>query len=135
MRAFAGVLIVACGIAVGVVAQEPQEQAPPPPKNLQVLPKDIPRQQLLRTMQSIRTALGVQCTHCHVSSTDRASDTKPEKLIARKMLHMTMHINDEHLKGVGEPPAEGQPKVTCFTCHRGQLKPVTAPPSGGGGAQ
>jgi hypothetical protein len=33
--------------------------------NLQVLPKDIPRPQLLQTMQAFNQALGVQCSHCH----------------------------------------------------------------------
>jgi hypothetical protein len=36
------------------------------------------------------------------------------------------------LKGVGDPAAAGVAKVTCFTCHRGALKPLTAPPAGGG---
>jgi hypothetical protein len=135
MRVLAGVIVVAMGVAAGVVAraQEQTGQQPPPPKNLQVLPKDIPRQQLLATMRTFTAALGVECTHCHVSSQDRASDAKPPKLVARKMIEMTMHINGEHLKGVGEPPAAGQSKVTCFTCHRGALKPLTAPASSGGG--
>jgi hypothetical protein len=53
-----------------------------------------------------------------------------------------MHINDEHLRGIGSaevparaagaPPALGTPeKVTCFTCHRGVLKPATAASGGG----
>ena len=29
-------------------------------------------------------------------------------------------------------PAAPGPKVTCFTCHRGALKPLTAPPPGEG---
>ena len=135
MRVVVGLFVVTMGVVAGVAAQgqagaEPQAA---PPKNLQVLPKDIPRPQLLATMRTFTAALGVECSHCHVSSQDRASDAKPQKLVARKMLDMTMHINNEHLKGVGEPPAAGQSKVTCFTCHRGVLKPLTAPASGGGG--
>jgi hypothetical protein len=43
------------------------------------------------------------------------------------MLRMTMAINDEYLKDVGTPVPDGEMKVTCFTCHRGELKPLRAP--------
>ena len=62
---------------------------------------------------------------------ERAKDDNPKKAIARKMLQMAMAINNDLLKGVGEPAAAGAAKVTCFTCHRGAIKPLTAP--GGGG--
>ena len=130
MRVMVRIAIVAGAVLAGSAAQEPQD--PPPPKNLQVLPKDIPRQQLLATMRGFTGALGVECSHCHVSSADRAADTKPQKLIARKMLQMTMAINTTHLKDVGKPAENGQAKVTCYTCHRGALKPPTAPAGGGG---
>ena len=148
MRAAIGSAIIIISVALGVAAyaqQTPppagQGQPPPggrqggrggPPQNLQVLPKDIAGPDLTRTMRSIAGALGVECTHCHVSMQDRASDDKPAKLIARKMLKMTMTINNDLLKDVGEPPAAGTQRVTCFTCHRGALKPLTAPPAGGG---
>ncbi len=117
-----------------------QGQPPPqgraggrPPQNLQVLPKDMTGQQVQMLMRTFTAALGVECTHCHVSQTDRASDDKPTKLTARKMMQMVAAINGDLLKGVGEPAAPGTAKVTCFTCHRGALKPLTAPPPGGGG--
>jgi len=43
---------------------------------------------------------------------------------------MTAAINKDMLKDVGEPVAAGVNKVTCFTCHRGAIKPLNAP--GGG---
>lgn len=103
------------------------------PQNLQVLPKEMTGQQVQLFMRTFTAALGVECTHCHVSPQDRASDEKPTKLIARKMLQMVMAINGDMLKDVGEPPVAGEQKVTCFTCHRGALKPLTAPAAGGGG--
>jgi hypothetical protein len=125
-------------VAIGVAAQT--QQTPPPqggrggpPKNLQVLPKDMTLQQVTATMRRIAGSLGVECTHCHVASmADRASDEKPTKLVARKMIKMTLTINNEMLKDIGEPAKEGEQKVTCFTCHRGALKPLTAagPPAG-----
>ena len=116
-----------------------------PPQNLKVLPKNWTRQQVMSVMRTFTGALGVQCTHCHAGTPPQlnyASDEKPTKDVARKMIHMVMHINDEHLKGIGPatverpanaPPALGEPeKVTCYTCHRGQLKPATAAAAGGG---
>lgn len=135
-----GVSIYAQGQAQGQGQGQvgaPGRQGGPPrvPQNLKVLPKDMPMQQVTALMQTFRTALGVECTHCHVSQTDRASDAKPQKETARKMIAMVAAINNDLLKGVGEPPAEGAPvtpKVTCYTCHRGALKPLTAPGAGGG---
>jgi hypothetical protein len=114
------------------------------PQNLKVLPKTWTRQQVMSLMRTFTAALGVQCTHCHAGTPPQlnyAADEKPTKEVARKMIHMVMHINEEHLKGIGSaevparaagaPPTLGDPeKVTCFTCHRGVLKPATA--AGGG---
>jgi hypothetical protein len=43
--------------------------APPAPRNLQVLPKDTPAQDVVVQMQQFTRALGVQCTYCHVEQT------------------------------------------------------------------
>jgi Photosynthetic reaction centre cytochrome C subunit len=135
----------------GQTAGQPQGQAQQgrggPPQNLKVLPKNWTRQQVMSLMRTFTSALGVQCTHCHAGTPPQlnyAADEKPTKEVGRKMIHMVMHINDEHLKGIGSatpdaPPAAGAPpplgdgpqKVSCFTCHRGQLKPATAPSGGG----
>src|SRR5713101_68921 len=40
--------------------------AAPPPVNLQVLPKDWTRQQVVQVMQGFNMALGVACSYCHV---------------------------------------------------------------------
>ena len=44
------------------------------------------------------------------------------------MLRMVAAINDEHLEGVGEARAAGELKVTCYTCHRGEMQPLTRRP-------
>src|SRR5436190_12128424 len=77
-------------------AGAPGRQGGPPrmAQNLKVLPKDMPLQQVQAMMQTFRTALGVECTHCHVSQQDRASDAKPQKETARKMLLMVAAINN-----------------------------------------
>lgn len=101
-----------------------------PLQNLQVLPKDMARPDVITLMRTFTVALGVQCTHCHVGTPqERFKDDLPTKATARKMLKMIMAINGDHL-GVktGEPN-----KATCYSCHRGALKPLTAPPAGAGG--
>jgi hypothetical protein len=102
------------------------------PQNLQVLPKDWTIQQVQQQMRGFAAALGVECSHCHVGTMqERFKDDNPKKGIARKMIQLTAAINNDHLKGVGDAPAAGTAKVTCFTCHRGAIKPLNAP--GGGG--
>lgn len=117
--------------AVATAQPTPAPTAAPQYKNLQVLPKDITQDQLFPIMKSFAQALGVRCVHCHVgedgkplSTFDFASDAKQQKLTARKMLVMVHRINEQDF-GVKDFK---DVKVTCFTCHRGSTKPLTAPP-------
>lgn len=129
------VLILLLGATLTTRAQIPQ------PKNLQVLPKDISREELIATMKSFAQGLGVRCEHCHVgegndlSKFDFAADTKPTKATARRMIQMVRQLNDL-VSGLkvepGTPATKVPPQITCFTCHRGEKKPLTAP--GGGGS-
>lgn len=141
--------VIAMGIGAGALAQgqgraqgqgqaqgqtgQPQQGRGALPQNLQVLPKDWTVQQVQQKMRTFTAALNVECSHCHVGTMqERSKDDNPKKAIARKMIQMTMAINNDSLKGVGEPAADGAEKVTCFTCHRGAIKPLTAPAVGGG---
>jgi photosynthetic reaction center cytochrome c subunit len=56
------------------------------------------------------------CNYCHVAG-NFASDAKYTKVIARRMLQMTIAVNTSYKDHVG---AVG---VTCYTCHRGQPMP------------
>ena len=118
-------------LAVGIVLLGPtaaysQAPQPEPPKNLQVLPKDIPRPQLTATMQAFAAGLGVQCTFCHVREegkpTDFAADGKPEKKAARVMMRMVNDVNARLSGDLGKPP-DALVQVRCATCHHGQSKP------------
>ena len=86
-------------------------------RNLQVLNQN----NLPETMQSFVQALGLldkgTCTYCHVE--DRSSDEKRPKVVARRMITMMRAIN-------GTFP-DGQQHVTCYTCHRGDTKPLVEP--------
>ena len=127
------VVISAVGLGAVVFAQAGRAGAQAKtPQNLQVLPKDWTLQQVQQQMRGFAAALGVECLHCHVGTMqERFKDDNPKKGIARKMIQMTNAINADLLKGIGDPAAAGVNKVTCFTCHRGAIKPLNAP--GGGG--
>ncbi len=56
------------------------------------------------------------CAYCHAGN-NFASEDLYTKIVARRMLQMTQHINDNwqpHVANTG---------VTCYTCHRGQAVP------------
>ena len=133
-------LLLAAGCAAFLAAVATAQNAPapaagplsPPYKNLQLLSKDITQPQLMQNMKFFAQSLGVRCVHCHVgeegkplSTFDFASDAKKEKQTARAMLRMVHRINSEEF-GVKE---FSNVKVTCYTCHRGALKPATFPPA------
>ena len=128
------------GLSVAGAQTPPQAQPPfavPPYKNLKVFPQDITRAELLSNMKFFAQSLGVRCTHCHVgeegkplSTFDFASDAKDKKLVARKMLAMVHRINAQDF----DVTDFSKVKVTCFTCHRGSTKPLTAPPPEPGAA-
>jgi hypothetical protein len=125
-------LAAGCAAFVGAVATaqptaSPPAFAAPPYTNLQIFPKDITRDQLLGNMKFFAQSLGVRCTHCHAGAEGKlefASDAKPEKATARKMLAMVHRINSQDF-GVTD---FANVKVTCYTCHRGARKPDTKIP-------
>jgi hypothetical protein len=100
----------------------PAKKGPGPPKNLKVLPQDV---NIRETMGAFRTALGQQCTFCHVAGAgggmpDFAADTNPKKETARLMIKMVNEINAKF--------PDGKVHVACYTCHRGKTTPEMAPP-------
>lgn len=116
-------------------------------KNVHVL-GHLPSGQFTRLMTSITTwvAPDAGCAYCHAPARDQAgnivrdarglavadpnkldSDELYTKVVARRMLQMTMRINADwqaHVKTTG---------VTCYTCHRGNPVPLhvwfDSPPS------
>ena len=100
--------------ALGMVAGRASADQAPIFKNLQVLPKNIGKDELKAIMKAQSKALGVDCDHCH-DMPDADKDTKNKKT-AREMMKMTGEINARWLKGTNV-------SVTCETCHRGKEKP------------
>jgi photosynthetic reaction center cytochrome c subunit len=73
-----------------------------------------------RTMLAITAWVSPKegCAYCHAAGEDLSSDKLYTKVVSRKMLEMTRHINADwksHVAGTG---------VTCYTCHRGQPVPA-----------
>ena len=147
------VLVLALALGGFPVAQNPPVQTPPPqnpgapqpprweppdPTNLQVFPKTISKPELINAMRSFTRSLGVRCEFCHagegndLSKFDFASDAKRQKKNARLMMTMTIDINTK-LANVPEERPAGTMAVTCYTCHRGQQKPLIAPAPQGPG--
>ena len=90
-------------------------------KNLKVL--DIKSKgEMRKYMKSISKDLGVKCSHCH-DMDDKSLDT-PEKEIAGEMIVLTRQIN-EYLFSLQEQDTtakKNQTAVSCWTCHKGDLK-------------
>jgi hypothetical protein len=123
------IVIIATGVlvAIGVAASAPPKGQY---KNLKVLPKDISPKALSKIMvDDFGDGLGVSCTFCHAEEKgshrpDYASDAKPEKLIARSMMAMTLKINKKYF--MARHPEIGSPSllISCTTCHNGVPHPT-----------
>lgn len=145
-RRFLVFLVMGMGVFLGIAATDrpgdhgvmnKQTEAPPPEKpswqNLKIIPKNIDEDQMERIMHRYSQALGVTCSYCHPDTkaivfprrVDFASDEKPEKRIARKMMRMTDKINKRYFNYTNHYDFDGlsKPVLTCNTCHRGLQKP------------
>src|SRR5262245_15364167 len=129
----AAVASLAILCAVEATAQQPPAPQPPPMTNLQVYPKDIPRPQLIATMQGFVAALGVQasggCGYCHAGTApqfDFAADTNAKKTVARKMILMSREITAKLPEVTGKSASEVT-SLRCATCHRGVPIPKLLP--------
>jgi hypothetical protein len=119
------VVAIAAGVAVFAIVDTAHGQGGggPPYKNLQVMPKNITKDQLKSYMKFMAKSLDVECDHCH-EPPDMAADKKDAKNIARQMMKMTDEINGKWLKGMKDIDKN---YVTCGTCHRGATTPPKFP--------
>jgi hypothetical protein len=124
---------VLVSLAVAIIICAAGTKAPAPPnefKNLQVLAKDISTKDLQKIMvDEFQDGLGVTCGYCHAREKDGslhldyASDEKPEKQIARKMMSMSIEINKNYFEVDRPVLGSGVLSVTCITCHQGTVRP------------
>jgi hypothetical protein len=104
--------------SAGEPLRKPEQTAGEKYKNIKLL-KDLPASRFIDTMRSFSASLGVDCEECHVQG-HFDSDEKKEKRTARTMITMAHSINEQTF--------EGHPVVRCYTCHRGNEKPVSQIP-------
>jgi len=76
-------------------------------RNLRVLPRAMTPTDVVGVMRNVTGALGVRCQYCHIgeegqplSQFDFASDDKPTKVAARRMMEMVQAINGQYLAGL-----------------------------------
>jgi len=138
------VVVVAVAWA-GLSAQQPAPPAPPAAANpledwkpealhnIEVLPKDITPDALIKLMKDWNASLNVDCVFCHKgqvgkpwSTYDFTDSTKKRHEVARLMVKSTTGLN-EAFKDIGE--ADEPVKVTCATCHRRSRHPEITPPA------
>jgi hypothetical protein len=122
------VIMISMFIVVGIAATKPPNEHKY--TNLKILPKNITDEELGKIMGNFKDALGVKCNFCHAPSKDSAShhldfasDDKPEKNIARKMMKMTGKINKKYFSYNKNEQGMFVPTVECMTCHRGSPHP------------
>src|SRR5215469_9607024 len=77
--------------------------------NLQVLPKDISKRDLVGMMKQFSITFSVRCSYCHEVSDDLTegrfdSDAKPPKEKARELM--------KTLLSIGKPPGKGEPAAS-----------------------
>ena len=91
-------------------------------KNIQLL-KGMPVDTFFDAMGMFAASMGSDCTFCHVKEAgfrrDAFAETTPRIQRARQMIVMTQTLNRQNFGG--------RPRVTCFTCHRGDYQPVDTP--------
>ena len=114
-----GLCLLGVVIASGQTGQDPKPQMVEEVfKNVQFL-KGIPVDEFMDTMGMISNAVGLNCLDCHTGDSDTswerfAADTELKRT-SRRMIEMVNTINRQNFRG--------ERFVTCYTCHRGDLRP------------
>jgi len=122
---------LSAGASAKAEASAQAAQAPAQPmaenvfKNIQVL-KGIPADEFMDTMGMFAASLLYDCTGCHVQdilvNRDAFAVATPRIQRARQMVVMVNALNRMYFGG--------QPKVSCFTCHRASGFPDVIPDLG-----
>lgn len=91
-------------------------------KNITAL-RGIPVDEFMGTMGVFSAALGISCEDCHTGGSNNwaryAEDVNPRKAMARRMVTMMAGINKQYFGG--------RQVVTCYSCHRGGVRPRVTP--------
>ncbi len=124
-------IAVVCLLSVAIAGgQAAPAQSPPDTPALTddafksvALLRGIPVDTFFEAMGMFASAMGADCTFCHVSNAyfDKGAFATPTPRIqrARQMIVMMNAINKQYFGG--------QPRVTCYTCHGGSQSPASEP--------
>lgn len=94
----------------------PEKKASEAYRNVRLL-GDLTQSGLIDAMNVYRHSLNVDCGYCHTSGGAFEKDDLAAKETARKMILMVRELNQKL----------GSGKVSCWTCHRGSVRPAVAP--------
>ena len=101
--------------------------------NVEILPKDMAPDDVIRVMKSYNAALNVDCVFCHKGqigkpwSTFDFTDTSKKRHETARLMMRTANELNEKFKDLGDMGDEI--KVTCATCHRRSRHPEIDPPA------
>lgn len=98
----------------------PPVHAAPEHKNLQVLDKNISKDELKKMMEGFAAQLGVKCQFCHVDELYEKDDKK-QKLDARKMIKLVTEMKSRKPEFFKTTVKENA--IQCSMCHRGRPQP------------
>jgi hypothetical protein len=85
--------------------------------------KNLSEAEIKKEMKKIANGIGVKCTHCH-NEKNYASEEKAEKEFARVKIGLVKWLNAKYR------PANADWEYSCWSCHRGKVKPVDWMPPG-----
>ena len=140
--------VVALTLFAGILAASAQARAQQPEPanpaiedwkpeklvNVEILPKTMPADDVIKVMKGFNAALNVDCVFCHKGqvgkpwSTYDFTDTGKKRYeTARLMMRTTNDLNDK-FKELGD--MDDPTKVACATCHRRSRHPEIEPPAG-----
>lgn len=107
-------------LVLAVAAAVPSAHAAPEHKNLQVLDKNISRDDLKKMMEGFAAQLGVKCQFCHVDELYEKDDKK-QKSDARKMIRLVTEMKSRKPEFFKTTVKENA--IQCSMCHRGKPQP------------
>lgn len=79
--------------------------------------KNMTEAQIKPHMEKMSKEIGVKCVFCH-NVKDYTSEEKPMKDFVRHKIQMVEWLNAKYR------PKDAKWEYSCYSCHRGQVKPV-----------